>query len=136
MLDNTSFHEQIKGFFKKKETCLVFNVSYSDTSKIWEWTPSHTSKIWEIPPRWGISSQIIPSSHMLMSRLPLKSSVSCMAPMIIQMIVEPAMLSWTALIQPSRHTSRLISLTTSASHLSGSRSSRPCKVTFSNVSKQ
>ena len=39
-------------FQKKKETCLIFNVNYSDTSKIQEWTPSCTLRIWEIPPRW------------------------------------------------------------------------------------
>ena len=37
---------------KKEETCLVFNINYSGTSKTWVWTPLHTSRIWKIPPRW------------------------------------------------------------------------------------
>ena len=52
-------------------------------------------------------------------KMPSKSSTNCTTPVIIQMIVEPAMHSWTALTQPSIHTLRLISLTTSVSSLSG-----------------
>ena len=135
MLDNSSFCEQSKGldvkFSKKKETCLVFNVNYSGTSKI---LITYLKDLGDPTKMLNLLKD-----HTQFTQAYTKTAIKEQCNLYNSYDHSSnhgACHTLVDSLDKTFKTFKLLSLTTCVSHSSGCRTPRPCKVTSLNIPKQ